>query len=112
MSVRQEIESRLTQHLKPSHLEVINESHQHNVPANSETHFKVIIVSDHFQQHQLVKRHQTVYRLLNDLMQNPIHALSIHSYTNSEWLSQPKVQDSPQCLGGAAREKRKNPEQN
>ena len=30
----------------PLHLEVTNESHMHSVPAGSETHFKVIVVSE------------------------------------------------------------------
>ena len=39
IKVSSEIEQRLTQAFELDHLEVINESHQHNVPANSETHF-------------------------------------------------------------------------
>jgi BolA protein len=33
---------------EPLHLEVINESNRHHVPPNSETHFKVVVVSDKF----------------------------------------------------------------
>ncbi len=48
MSVAQTIEQKLRLALTPSHIEVINESHNHHVPPNSETHFKVIIVSEAF----------------------------------------------------------------
>ncbi|MFM8314373.1 MAG: BolA/IbaG family iron-sulfur metabolism protein, partial [Deltaproteobacteria bacterium] len=41
MKIENEIQKKLTGAFSPSFLEVINESHQHSVPANSETHFKV-----------------------------------------------------------------------
>ncbi len=37
-----------------SHLSVVNESYMHNVPAGSESHFKVIVVSDAFEGLRLV----------------------------------------------------------
>ena len=43
MSVRGRIVSKLVDALKPAHLEVINESHQHSVPKNSETHFRLVL---------------------------------------------------------------------
>ena len=48
MSVQQEIQQRLQQQFAPLHFEVANESHQHSVPADSETHFRVVIVSEAF----------------------------------------------------------------
>lgn len=45
----------LTQHLSPVHLEVINESYMHNVPKGAESHFKVLVVSDKFQDLALLK---------------------------------------------------------
>ena len=44
-----EIERKLTEGLDAVHLEVINESGQHNVPAGSESHFKVVVVSGDFE---------------------------------------------------------------
>ena len=46
----------------PHSLEVINESHKHNVPEGSESHFKLVLVTDIFKGMTLVKRHQTVYK--------------------------------------------------
>lgn len=94
--------------LSPTHLEVINESHEHNVPPNSETHFKLIIVSDFFDTLSLVKRHQLIYSKLTHLMQSPIHALSLHTLTPKEWEHKRTVAASPKCLGGKARENRSN----
>ena len=41
--------------MQPSHLEVINESHMHNVPRSSETHFKVVVVAEAFEGVPLIK---------------------------------------------------------
>ena len=48
MVVEQRIREKLIGALAPVHLEVVNESGQHNVPAGSETHFKVVVVSSAF----------------------------------------------------------------
>ena len=48
MIVQSEIEDRLKAELSPTYLEVENESHQHSVPENSETHFRVVIASEQF----------------------------------------------------------------
>lgn len=48
MTIKDTIESKL-QILQPEILEVINESNNHNVPPGSESHFKVIVVSNAFQ---------------------------------------------------------------
>lgn len=41
--------------LAPIHLEVVNESYMHNVPKGSETHFKVLVVSNQFDGLPLIK---------------------------------------------------------
>ena len=65
MSVIQEsITSKLAAALNPLHLEVLNESHMHSVPANSETHFKLVIVAEAFNAKRKVARQQSVYQLL------------------------------------------------
>ena len=62
-----------------------NESSMHNVPANSETHFKLVIVSDNFIEMTKVKRHQLIYAEIQEEIDGPIHALSIHTFTEQEW---------------------------
>ena len=49
------IKHKLEEHLKPTFLRIINESHMHNVPKNSETHFKVVVVSNEFKELPLIK---------------------------------------------------------
>ena len=102
MVVQQEIEQRLQQHFSPGHLEVANESHMHSVPANSETHFRVVIVSDAFDGKRKVARHQQVYAELVAQLEGPVHALALHTYTPQEWQQrQQQAPQSPDCLGGS-----------
>jgi BolA protein len=105
MNVQQAIESRLAAGLHPEHLEVVNESSQHNVPPNSETHFKVVIVAGDFEGKRSVARHQSVYGLLAQELAGPVHALALHTYTPSEWLERSgEAPLSPPCLGGSKSE--------
>jgi len=82
--------------LSPSVLNIINESFMHNVPTGSESHFKLIVVSDVFKDLTNVKRHQLIYRTLNEIM-DEIHALSIHAFDEKEYNANPVVIDSPNC---------------
>ncbi len=82
--------------LSPSVLNIINESFMHNVPTGSESHFKLIVVSDEFKDLTNVKRHQLIYRTLNEIM-DEIHALSIHAFDEKEFNANPVVIESPNC---------------
>ena len=75
------IKNLLLSEFSPSVLKIVNESYMHNVPEGSESHFKLVIVSDEFKNLSNVKRHQEVYKVLGEVMQS-IHALSIHSFDN------------------------------
>jgi len=105
MSVLESIERKLAEGLDLLHLEVINESDQHNVPPGSESHFKVIVVANDFQDKNLVAQHRLVYKLLGSELQNQVHALALHTYTEQGWHgSQGATLMSPPCLGGKSRE--------
>ena len=100
-SMQANIEQKL-QRLVPTFLSVINESHNHSVPPNSETHFKVTLVSDQFDGLAAVRRHQQVYAVLAEPLANGVHALALHTYTPLEWgLRQEASPESPDCLGGS-----------
>jgi len=101
MSVHVIIEKKLRDNLSPSFLEVINESNMHNVPSGSESHFKVIVVSDRFLKTKLITRHQTVNSILKEELNGIIHALSIETFTEKEWVERNgELMESPLCLGG------------
>ena len=97
MSVEKKIEHTLSDNFDLSYLEVINESHMHSGP-NTESHFKVILVSDEFEDMKLVQRHRRINELLKFELENGVHALSLHLFTNNEWKDKEEyVKDSPPC---------------
>lgn len=104
VKIQERIENRLKEALRPSVLQVENESRNHNVPPDSETHFKVVVVSPEFSGKRQVQRHQQVYGLLQEEMAGPVHALALHTYAPDEWEDQAGVPSSPDCMGGKARE--------
>ena len=107
MTVQQTIENKIREALDVTHLEVINESHMHSVPPGSETHFKLVVVTDDFKGKKSVVRHQIVYALLSDELAGPVHALAMHTYTNAEWAeNEQNAPASPNCMGGSKGERR------
>lgn len=89
MSVTDEISRILKGHLDIAHLEVVNESHLHTGHAgddgSGESHFKVVVISNDFENMSRIERHRVVYDLLIANLQNMPHALSIKA--NSSKLS-------------------------
>ncbi len=99
MSMQTTIEEKLEKLLQPSFLDVINESHMHSGPA-TDSHFKVVAVSDAFEGKMLIARHRMINQALSDEL-NEIHALSLHTMTADEYFEKSgKVADSPECGGG------------
>ena len=103
--IQKSITNKLAAALNPLHLEVVNESHMHSVPANSETHFKLVIVAEAFSTKRKVARQQSVYQLLAEELAGPVHALAMHTYTPEEWQNRAApAPASPNCLGGSKKE--------
>lgn len=101
MTTQSVIENKIRDAYTPEHLEVINESSMHNVPAGSESHFKLIVVSNAFDGKMLLQRHRLINKILENELSTSIHALSIHALTPSEWDKKNKqVSNSPECRGG------------
>jgi len=102
MTVHSTIEAKLAAALAPLHLEVTNESDNHNVPAGSESHFRVVLVAAAFEGQRLLARHRQVNALLAEELAASIHALALHTYTESEWQARfGAAPMSPPCAGGA-----------
>ncbi|MFI3247072.1 MAG: BolA/IbaG family iron-sulfur metabolism protein [Ferrimonas sp.] len=98
MSLQQIITAKVTAALAPSHLEVINESHMHRGPA-TDSHYKLIVVSDQFEDQRLLARHRVINGLLAAELASELHALALHTYTPSEWAEQGSAPRTPSCLG-------------
>ncbi|KAG6510941.1 sufE-like protein 1, chloroplastic/mitochondrial [Zingiber officinale] len=81
---------RLKQALSPVELEVKDVSYLHaghagvRGSADGETHFNVRAISKEFEGKSLVKRHRLIYDLLQEELQQGLHALSIDAKTPSE----------------------------
>lgn len=102
MRVQESITAKVTDGLQPAHLEVINESHRHSVPPGSESHFKLVIVSEAFAGKRLVQRHQAVNALLAQEFADGLHALSLETLTGEEWQKRGgATMQSPDCMGGS-----------
>ena len=94
--IKNTIKDLLNTEFNPATLIIENESFMHNVPENSESHFKIILASDCFKDVSNVKRHQLIYKSLENVM-NKIHALSIYAFDLDEIENNPSVIDSPNC---------------
>jgi BolA protein len=102
VTIAETIREKLEQsHLSPRHLEVVNESHMHSVPKGSETHFKVLVVSEAFDGMGPVDRHRAVNTVLSNELKRGVHALSLRTLTPAQWEKDAVPFESPQCLGGS-----------
>lgn len=94
------------------HILVTNESHLHNVPANSELHFNLTVASNIFTLPDFASRlarHRFAYNALGDMIHSvngahpKIHMLKMNLFTLDEWHERGgAVEKSPPCLGGLA----------
>ena len=101
MIVQQTIQDKLKQRFNTVFLTIENESHNHSVPANSETHFKVTVVCEEFEGLRLIMRHRLINDLLAEELAGPVHALAMHTYTPTQWAEKNQISpDSAKCLGG------------
>ena len=94
--IESQIINTLSSSMNLSSLKIINESFMHNVPKGSESHFKIVVVTNDFNNLSIIKRHQLIYKTLDNLM-NKIHALSIHAFNEEEFKLNPVILDSPEC---------------
>ena len=79
------INKKLQTLFQPSYLEVENESHKHSVPKGSESHFRVLIVSEKFEGLSRVDRQRLVNECLKEELNSGLHALGQRTLTASEW---------------------------
>lgn len=102
MTIEATLRSRVSDAFPQALVLLVNESHKHNVPDGSETHFALTVVVDAFDSMPRVKRHQAVYGLVSDLLDGPVHALALHLYSPEQWRQRSQQSpSSPECLGGS-----------
>jgi acid stress-induced BolA-like protein IbaG/YrbA len=77
----QELQQIIASGLNCQHLEVDGDGR----------HWSAVIVSREFEDKRLIQRHQRVYATLGSRMHtDEVHALSMKTYTPSEWAAQQK----------------------
>ena len=98
LSNKKAIESLISSHYSPDLLEIVDESAKHYEASDS--HFRVYIVSDMFQNKSYIKRHREIMNLLKekDLM-TKVHAVSIVARTVEEHANAEFGGTSPNCTG-------------
>lgn len=88
MAVADRIREKLTSGLAPLSLEIIDDSHKHAGHAGArpggESHFTVAVVSGAFEGLSRVERQRLVYRLLEEELAGPVHALALRTIAPSE----------------------------
>lgn len=105
MIQQQNIINKLSAGFALQHLDVVNESSNHNVPPGSESHFKVVLVSEAFAGQSRLARHRAIHELLAEELAGSVHALAVHTYTPEEWRARfGDAPMSPDCRGGKASE--------
>lgn len=101
MNRKERIEHLLNEQYSPLFLSVEDESHNHHVPDNAQTHYKVTLVTSQFAELARVQRHRSVNNLLKDEFALGMHALSMHLYSPEEWKTKKEaVVQSPSCRDG------------
>ncbi len=88
MTAEARIKEKLIVALRPTRLDVINESDMHaghrSSPGTGESHFRVLIVSDAFAGKSRVERHRMVNEVLKGDVGGAIHALALATYAPGE----------------------------
>ena len=101
MSIEATLESKLLAEFKPERLKIDNDSKRHAGPA-TESHFRVIIVSEAFAGENAVQRQRLVYACLTEELAGPIHALQLKCLTPGEYdaADGEVTLKAPPCGGG------------
>lgn len=100
MSAFMSIEKKLKFVFEPVYLQVEDESHMHASGKGAESHFKVVVVSAHFEGQRLLARHRAVNEALAGEFEAGLHALAMHTFTPEEWEARAKpAEKSPNCMG-------------
>jgi BolA protein len=80
---------------------ILNPCNTLHSPKNSETHFKVVVVSPQFDTVKSpIQRHRLINATLAEELEGPVHALSIVAKSPEQWEQNQSITPSPNCKGG------------
>lgn len=84
---KKEITRRLREAFDPETLGVEDESYLHEGHEGAKDgrgHFRVLIITDAFEDKTMIERHRMIYRELDEMMRLDIHALAIDAWSPEE----------------------------
>ena len=84
---KKEITRRLKEAFDPETLGVEDESYLHEGHEGAKDgrgHFRVLIITDAFENKSMIERHRMIYRELAEMMRLDIHALAIDAWSPEE----------------------------
>ncbi|MBI1648639.1 MULTISPECIES: BolA family protein [Hyphomicrobium] len=88
MSLQTRMREKLIVALRPTRLDVVNESHLHSghasSPGTGESHFRLLIVSEAFAGKSRIERHRIVNDVVRDELRDGVHALAIKALAPGE----------------------------
>jgi BolA family transcriptional regulator, general stress-responsive regulator len=91
MTVEAQMKEKLMVELRPTRLDVINESELHaghrSSPGTGESHFRILIVSEAFTGKSRVERHRLVNAVLAEDVGKRVHALALNAYAPGETIA-------------------------
>ena len=88
MGLETQMHEKLMVALRPSRLDVVNESHLHaghaSSPGTGESHFRLLIVAPAFTGKSRIERHRIVNDVVREELQDGVHALAIKALAPGE----------------------------
>lgn len=93
--MQQRIEQKLMKALDPIHLEVVDESHEHNEPMGAQTNFSVIVVSECFIGKTKQQRHTKVYRALLEELDGMLKTFTVLTFEPYQWEGRERILPLP-----------------
>lgn len=63
----------------------LTNQHKNHIGYDGGGHYKLLVVSDDFINLSLIERHKIIYKILDKMIKNEIHALSINAKTIQEY---------------------------
>lgn len=99
MTLAEQISQTLKAQFSPQFIEVENESDRHHSGKGGNSHFKITMVTNDFDDKALLARHRAVQKAIAELTTD-VHAIGLHTYTPTEWQARGEViPESAQCGG-------------
>ena len=106
MDIQTQIEAKLKAALEPERLRIDNDSKRHAGPA-TDSHYRIIVVSNAFEGVSRVQRQRLVYTCLSEELTGPVHAIQMKCLTPTEYEAADGevTLKAPPCAGGHRRQK-------